>query len=215
MSCSGEPVVGPLGMPAPEGGKRAEPGPPVAVVGFGRCGSTMVMRMLRAGGIPFSEGAHSYSGEQTEGDIAQAIAAVRPGTVTKLLDPNHPECRFPPEADSWVFLWLDRDPIQQSRSWAKVCVLFGLDRPTPLKQYEVRKQWAIDRETALNEKLPGRVHTFRYEDFVNDPAATAQALADALPEYNLDVAAMAAVVHGRKAECRPDLTAEDAATFLG
>ena len=36
-----------------------------------------------------------------------------------------------------------------------------------------------------------------------------QALSDALPEYDLDVEAMAAVVHDRKPTCRPDLAAED------
>ena len=104
------PIVDPLGMPGPEpqeGPEEAPPaGPPVAVVGFGRCGSTMLMNMLRAGGIPFADGAHPVCGEHRG---QEAVTALRPGTVAKLLDPTHPDCRVPAGADKWVFLWLDRD----------------------------------------------------------------------------------------------------------
>jgi hypothetical protein len=84
----------------------------------------MVMRMLRAGGVPFSGGAHPYSGEHVS--QAAAIAAVRPGTVTKLLDPTMPDYRLPKEAEDWVFLWIDRDLIQQSKSWAKLGAFLGM-----------------------------------------------------------------------------------------
>jgi hypothetical protein len=220
MSGFGEPLVSPLGMPDTQEGGGGETrdehqiggtvaaGPPVAVVGFGRCGSTMLMRMLRAGGIPFAPGAHPASGEHP-GTPEALIASVRPGAVAKLLNPFYLDMPLPAAAADWVFLWLDRDPIQQARSWAKVCGLFGMDRPSPMKQYEVRMQWAADREAIMAE-LPGRVHTFRYEQFIERPLMAALAVSDALPEYNLDVFAMAAVVHDRKPECRPDLSSEDA-----
>lgn len=197
MSCTGEQVTG----------------PPVVIVGFGRCGSTMLMRMLRAGGIPFADGAHPQSGEHP-GSPEALIASVQAGTVAKLLNPSYLDMPLPATAADWVFLWLDRDPIQQARSWAKVCVLFGMDRPSPMNQYEVRTQWVADREVIMAE-LPGRVHTFRYEQFIERPLMAALAVSDALPEYNLDVFAMAAVVHDRKPECRPDLSSEDALAFDG
>jgi hypothetical protein len=83
-----------------------------------------------------------------------------------------------------------------------------------LQLYELRKQWAADREVVMAEKLPGRVHVLRYEQFVEQPQAAAQGLSDALPEYNLDPEAMAAIVHQRTSACRPDFKVPDAPLTL-
>ena len=179
---------------------------PVVVTGFGRCGSTMLMRMLRAGGIPFAVGASSYSGEHPS--LREAIDSVAPATVTKLLDPMQPAWVLPADAATWVFLWLDRDLVQQSRSWAKFCAAFGVGRPSPMQQLRIRQDWTRDRELVMAGVLPGRVTVFRYEQFLDDPAAAAAEVARALPEYRLDVAAMAGVVHDRSPRCRPDLSFE-------
>ena len=61
-------------------------GPVVVVTGFGRCGSTMLMTMLRAGGIPFAPGAHPRTTEHP--GLAAGLAAAQPGHVVKLLDPT-------------------------------------------------------------------------------------------------------------------------------
>lgn len=179
---------------------------PVVVTGFGRCGSTMLMTMLRAGGIPFAAGANEHSGEHPS--LEHGIAAARPGAVVKLLDPTQPSWALPPQAATWTFLWLDRDLIQQSRSWAKFCAAFLGERPGPYQQLKIRQAWVEDRAVVMAEKLPGHVHTLRYEDVLTNPSSAAHDVAAALTDYELDTTAMAAVVHDRTPECRPDLSVE-------
>ena len=187
-------------------------GPVVVVTGFGRCGSTMLMTMLRAGGIPFAPGAHPRTTEHP--GLAAGLAAAQPGHVVKLLDPTQPEWILPLAASGWVFLWLDRDLVQQARSWAKLCTGFGIGQPTRLQQDELRRQWNADRLVVLAE-LPGRVHRLRFEDIITRPRDGALQLARALPEYDLDLDAMAAVVHHRTPACRPDLEVEFSLTRRG
>lgn len=181
--------------------------PPVVVTGFGRCGSTMLMQMLHAGGIPFAPGAAYSSGEHHSTE--QAIASARPGHAVKLLDPVGLDWQLPPAAADWTFLWLDRDLVQQSRSWAKFTEFVGIGRPSPLHLHQVREQWKAERAIARATLIPGPITTCRYEDILATPMQSALRIAAALPDgYVVDPAAMAGVVHRRDGACRPDMSVE-------
>jgi hypothetical protein len=182
--------------------------PAIAVCGFGRCGSTMAMRMLAAGGVPIAGPANP---PHELADIRQAWDIPLAGRAVKLLDGV---LRFGmPPAESWRVLWLDRSPVQQSRSHIKFLtrwVGLRLDEPPARAASRMADSYRRDRARAL--RLLGKagpVLVLRYEDVLAAPNRSAQRMRDALwPD--LDVAAAAAVVHWRDGRCRPDLTVEAA-----
>lgn len=176
----------------------------VVVTGFGRCGTSMTMKMLAAGGLPMAAGADPGSGEHQS--PAQALAAVRPGTAIKLLDPTtQPSFTVPSIPTRYV--WLDRNLTEQARSLAKFTRAVLGHQYSALDRLHLVKSWAADRPEALR-MLTGPTHTAEYEAALADPQMFAVRLAAFLGDLDLDVDAMAAVVHDRSPKCAPGLDSE-------
>lgn len=177
----------------------------IGVTGFGRCGSSMVMAMLDAGGVPPIVGSaeRSYELSDLGGLWAMAEEHLR-GRAVKLLD-SVTYYGVPP-VDEWRFVWIDRNYRQQAKSMVKFAEMVGLPR------YEgdedaLAASYAADRPTTLNlYRAAGKVLVLKYEAVLADPLKAARALHCLVP--HLDVDAAAAVVHRRSPECRPDLTFE-------
>lgn len=92
--------------------------PAVGVVSFPRAGSSMTMRMLHAGGVEPVDGTQPGSYELSS---FEAMLAARPaGYSIKLLDSFLQNPAVLDTADSWKFIWLDRNPHQQARSQLKL-----------------------------------------------------------------------------------------------
>lgn len=180
--------------------------PPVVVSGFGRCGTTMVMTMLRAGGIPTAPGANTHSGEHP--DPAQAIAAIAPGVAVKVIEPLVLNAALE-HLEGLRVVWMDRDLGNQAKSLRKFTRgVMGLHY-TGHQLKRLKVQWVIDRPKSLDLwRLHGVVTIHHFEEAIADPNVFARGLADVLPEYSLDVESMAAVVHDRGPECLPDLRFE-------
>lgn len=186
---------------------RRVPGPAVGVCGFGRCGSTMVMSMLVAGGMtPGNAADPPY-----EGDPAALHGRDLSGTCVKLLDgaglASVPQGPTP----SWRFVWLDRDPLEQAKSYVKflrtlapVTGVGALDRDIPALAHSYRR----DRPQLLGLlRRIGPVLVLDFERVLANPRKAAKLLRrEVWP--GLDVAAAAGVVHVRDGACRPDLSAE-------
>ena len=87
--------------------------PITVVAGFGRCGSSLVMQMLAAGGMrtPYS----SFPSYEIPHGIKVLMGELYGGAV-KILDPH---VHQPPKGHVYRFIWLDRDPVQQAKSMAK------------------------------------------------------------------------------------------------
>jgi hypothetical protein len=184
--------------------------PTVGVCGFGRCGSTMVMTMLGAGGIPPVPGADSRSHELDFALAAELAPAVLAARAVKLLDSIlYPEHAPLPSARRWMFVWLDRDPHQQARSQVKLLHGIGLRVPA-IAVKKLEESYAADRPRALAALCDlGPVHVDRYERALSDPAAFAADLAAFLgPELPLDPSAAASVIHRRDARCASTLEFE-------
>ena len=185
----------------------------VAVCGFGRCGSTMLMHMLEAGGIPMAEGAHPESGENSS--LTEALSAASAGRAVKLLDLKLASDQGVPVDISgpWSILWLDRDPRWQAESFRKFIRAFG--HPLSVRETRVFRESLIrDRDPSL-DWLRGWGHpllTLTYEAVLADPTAAAERIAGFLPWASLDVLAMARVVHVRSPRTAPDLAFEVAGT---
>ncbi len=177
----------------------------ILICGFGRCGSSLCMQMLAAGGMPvvgefpaFEECLQLPSG-------TRALESLR-GHAVKLLDPH----RGPiPRGPRYRAVWLDRDPKQQALSMAKF--LRGV-AGISFKRRDVKriaKAFCEDRPKAL-AGLRGAcedVVTLRFEDILADPLIAAVEL-EALVDQELDVSAMARAVLPRDGACRPDLGIE-------
>lgn len=177
--------------------------PTVAVTGFGRCGSSMVMRMLEVGGFPLapSGGFPAYETHRI------SIATSHPGEAIKVLD-GILHGVFPPGPARSI--WLDRDHLQQARSQVKF--LRGI-MGTRLEKDAVdrfRHSYRRDRPRAIRELTArGSLLIVEYEAVLRDPAGQAQRIADHVGDMQtLDLDAMAAVVHARSPRCAPDLAFE-------
>lgn len=174
----------------------------VGVCGFGRCGSTMVMTMLVAGGAtPGGSPTPPY-----EGDVEEMWARDLTGTAVKLLD--HPATFGVPYAREWRFVWLDRDPFEQARSYAKFVGQLGVEL-NHIKMARLVESYERDRPKLLGQlRRAGTVLVLRYERILANPRRAARRLREVWP--GLDVNAAAAVVHARDGRCLPDLSVEHA-----
>jgi len=180
----------------------------VGVCGFGRCGSTMAMMMLAAGGLPPVDGCELPPHEL--GSIDEAWHAAAQGRSIKLLGPV---TEYPITTRvRWRFLWLDRDPVEQARSTIKFVRVFGLageaDESDVARVARMARTYRRDRSRMLG-KLHGlgQVVKLQYELALLDPRRAAQQLRDGLWPA-LDIDAAAAVVHDRDGRCLPDLSVE-------
>lgn len=90
----------------------------VIVTGQGRCGSTMAMQMLRAGGVAWAPGANRVSGEHPSTRELRRVLRPWPSPVAvKVLDPGRTLPRLP-RPGAWV--WLRRDPLAQAASMERL-----------------------------------------------------------------------------------------------
>lgn len=182
------------------------------VSGFGRCGSSLVMQMLHAGGMPTTGRAPSFEAPECGGVFlaggeldARWLASAR-GHAIKILDPHRGripriECRV---------IWLDRDRAEQAKSQAK---FFSIIVGMPVTR-EMRRRFAQsyldDKPKAVRSLLAAgapSIFALRFEDVLRDPRNAA----DEINRYcgeNLDAEKMASVVRRRSSECAPDLAIE-------
>lgn len=196
----------------------------LAVCGFGRCGSSMAMRMLDAGGIGPVPGTSRGTYEPTTRFGTDAVQpASLHGRAVKLLD--HVQ-HFPlPWADQidYAFVWLDREPMAQARSLVKFLRGIAQVQVQDSAVWKLARSVREDRPRLVDElKAHGSVLELQYEQVLTDPAAAAAALqrlvevwAGADVAARFDIAAAAAVVHEREPACLPDLAVEFAAVAEG
>lgn len=184
--------------------------PAVGVCGFGRCGSTMTMAALAAGGVPPIVGADPHSFEMPD---HRAITSAQPedlaGHSIKLLD----AIKYPnvmPSAESWRFIWIDRNHQQIARSQIKL--LRGMARLSGrADRYALAEGLDRDRSRLISAlSALGPVLVLRYEDAIAQPLQFGSALAEFLEPAGFDFAPIAAsvVVHDRDPRCTGDLAFE-------
>ena len=179
----------------------------VAVCGFGRCGSTMAMQMLVAGGLrPGNADEPPY-----EGDRDAMVGKDFTGTCVKLLDTDITGAVLTGPTNAWRFIWLDRNHYEQALSYLKflnaLAPLTGItgDNLTP---EQVANTYRRDRPRHIAQLHgAGRVLVLRYETVLAHPHTAADMIRRTILP-GLDVDAAAAQVHQRDGLCRPDLAVE-------
>jgi hypothetical protein len=180
--------------------------PVILVEGFGRCGTSMVMRMLDVGGVPCIGDHPGYEDDRimlsqpARDKFYQSIG----GNSLKLLDPQ----RFPPPPDLKAFvIWLDRDPIQQAKSALNLMSLMlpGMIDTSRQGIRKLAKSYQLDRPRAHKAGLAqtSPLLKLRFEDIIEAPVTMAEKiglfLAPCFPKFDAEKAA--AEVHRRSAFC--------------
>lgn len=172
------------------------------VAGIPRSGTSMMMKMLHAGGMPvFADDLLSYETNLVR-ELPQNWRWLRncQGKAVKILDPHK---HAPHSLYTYRFIWMDRNPLQQAKSSRKFMQAIGL----PFSRHEVAA-WARSIERDVPEclevlKRRGEVLRVRFEDVLSHPQREAKRVADFCGLVAVDE--MAGVVIARRPECLPYL----------
>lgn len=182
------------------------------VAGFGRCGSSLTMQMLAAGGLDMAGPWPSYEdpianigGAFMEGD--KGACFVLEDKVVKVLDPHLG--RLPP----WDYrvIWCKREYDQQGKSQAK---FLRLMTGMPANRETARafaRSYQQDEPNALAALRAAGQRSFLcvyFETTLRYPERAAKSLADFCGIPAERIPAMAAVVRARSPKCAPGLEME-------
>lgn len=178
------------------------------VTGFGRCGSSLTMQMLQAGGFPVTGSFPAYEDHDAAWHVDEPdnFALACDGRAVKRLDPQ----RWPlPPGPRYKVIWLDRDPVEQAKSALKMidAVYPGVAKDKRARRL-MAKSYVRDRPLCLDllEKVGADVMRLRFEDLVEDTAASAVRIAIHFGA-DLNIAAMFQAVRDRETggKCLPYL----------
>jgi len=179
----------------------------ILVCGFGRCGSSLVMQMLKTAGIgvdgvpPYYETPQGYDGDW----ISQ-----QEGRAVKILEPHRHDRHFLP--GNYACIWLDRDLKEQAKSHFK----FQTEKRGLIltesrnKRKDLIKWFKKERSKAINvcESL-GPTLYLEFEELLSHPTASAAQICQhcEIPiEGNLY--RMSQVAIEREPDCRDSLDLE-------
>lgn len=173
--------------------------PTIVVSGFGRCGTSMAMHMLHAGGIECVGPFPAYEIDQAKAPT-EAFIRLCAGRAVKVLDPQ----RVGLPGDVRV-IWMKRDEAEQAKSHGKFT---GMN-------YSREQRRALARQFESDFSAVRRVIgkrpwlVLRFEDVLADPAYAAQQMAEFVaPVGPLDAAQAAGAVYRRSPQCAPGLHLE-------
>jgi hypothetical protein len=182
--------------------------PVTLVCGFGRCGSSLVMQMLRAGGMAVTGNWPAFEAEQANGAAFNAAwVSQQHGSAVKVLDIHRPEIALP--AGQYRSIWLDRDPYQQALSHAKfVRIMFGLPMDRAHRR-RFERSLIEDRPAAIAAlRNLGPVLCIRFETILARPLDAAADIAAFCELPAGAIHSMAATVLSRNSDATPDLAIE-------
>lgn len=182
---------------------------PIVVAGFGRCGTSMLMQMLQAGGIPCMGKFPAFEDDNTRDHVTPEFWASCSGHAVKILDPHR--VGLPP-GDARI-IWLNRRPDQQARSHAKFLeAICGLSFTGDARR-QLERNLVNDRP-AVRKVLAGRpVLVLGFEEVLAAPVRMSGLIADFLggfPGVPFHPFQAAAAVRHRPSgpNCAPDLGLE-------
>lgn len=182
--------------------------PVYLISGYGRCGSSLIMQMLDAGGMGCLGTWPSF--EVPNGDVLALPWAFLGGRAVKVLDllvRDH-NAALPARAGGYRAIWLDRDAEQQARSIQKFLAWLG-QLPPHCQNRNARRALARDMINARSgavtrlHRLTGQAPLLlSFETILANPPRAAERLAQ-WTGLDLDTGAMAAQVMRRGPHCLP------------
>jgi len=172
----------------------------VVVSGLGRCGSSAMMQMLEAGGMPlYTHTPVFYESKRVLGlPEKSSFLEQAKGKALKILDP---QIYQPSPKYAYRFIWMDRNIQQQVKSQRKF-LIHRLKRDVPyLKGWE--GSLSADRTYALSVLSSlGPVLIVSFEALIGDPLRVAYDVGQyLLGIVDFDTHAASSVIRARESDC--------------
>lgn len=179
----------------------------LVVAGLGRCGSSLTMQMLAAGGVECVGSFPSFEDERVKTRVLAVDIEAWRGKSVKILDPQ----RLGLPGDVRV-IWLERNHHEQARSICKFAgAMMGL-RSSREQVRNMERGLRADRATALRVIGSRPLLVLHFERLVTWPADEVLKLRDFVQQGGhadaFDVAAAAAAVKRRSVLCESGLEIE-------
>jgi hypothetical protein len=175
------------------------------VAGLGRCGSSLTMQMLAAGGLLCVGSFPDFEVDEVNNrPVDRAWFAAQDGKALKWLAPH--ETPVPHDVPKAV-IWLTRDHEQQARSQYKLLrSAFTIVKPPSRRDVRAMASTLHADERRIWKSLERAPATFRFEELLRLPHHSAERIARFVATWGgptLDVDAMAAAVIDRPPHCLP------------
>ena len=186
--------------------------PVLVIAGLGRCGSTMVMHMLAAGGQPCEGTPPAFEVEEAISIDRSWFNSLR-GKAVKVLNPQH--VGIPDDVPRRT-IYLERRVEEQAKSICKMLSLGG-GAPVPSSRYRRLMQNSLIRDNktarALMRQPTGsnctsQLLVMQFEEILAHPRESARKLAMMAMVDTFDIGAAAAVVQQRSPFCATDMAIE-------
>jgi hypothetical protein len=181
---------------------------PIFVAGLARCGTSLMMQMLDAAGVPCLGDYPSFEPKCAGiNRSVDALLSMQRGFAMKILDPFRD--KWPERFDAKI-IWLDRDTTQQAKPQVK---FIGHCKGSPLPGQAWRpiaKKLKRDRFACVEwwnncAKEPLFVS---FENLLSDPLTESRRVLAYIEKPDGDIQAMRECVIPRKPECAKDMRME-------
>lgn len=179
----------------------------VMVCGHGRCGSSLVMQMLQAGGFPVFGEYPAFEPEEVGFDRnSDILLSLISGRAAKILDPQYTQWG---DLSNVFVVWMDRDRNEQARSHVKLLRTLGQMEVSDSVVRSMSQGYGKDTSKALNRLSASGAHVMRmtFEFLLSNPYEGAESIARHI-HADLDIEKMAATVIRRHPSCMPDMDIE-------
>ena len=175
------------------------------VAGFGRCGSSLVMQMLSAGGMDCTSETSEWPSYEDQRQTTLLPSESEwlnefNGKAIKVLEPA--KYLIGVSGLNARAIWLDRAPKQQAKSTAK---LLRETRELNMSHDDIAKMAKYFKEErarnirVLQKAINGPLRRMRFEDILRCPQIAAAVISDFVP--GLRMKPMAAAILDRKPDC--------------
>lgn len=181
----------------------------IVVCGLARCGTSLMMKMLHAGGVePLCD--PECLGFSYEYDLTTRLPhnvawlSLAEGRALKLLDPHRWQL---PKDRPYLFILLSRNTEEQAKSHIKFLKALGVPvsrKDVPLVEQSLRRDLPVAR-TLLSSYPQSSVLELRFENILRKPLTAAGKVSEFIKRDDFDVAAATRVVMKRSPECLPYL----------
>ncbi len=179
----------------------------VFVCGHGRCGSSLMMQMLQAGGYPIFGEFPAFEPEEVGFERKpETLLPLIEGRAAKILDPQL--TRWPDSMDVAV-IWLDRDRNEQGRSQVKFMRACGMSMIPTNAWKRLAASYGADTAAALRLFRDRGIEPLRisFDELVVSPFVSADRIASHLG-VKLDEVAMCQAVIRRQPRCQEGMEIE-------
>lgn len=176
----------------------------IIVSGLTRCGSSLMMQMLYAGGCPIScePGNEAISGEHSDqlSALREIALGLTEGKAIKCLDPHN----FPlPQNKDYLIIWMKRDFKEQAKSITKFMqMLLGVRESKRTMIRKLEKSLPIETLKCYHLLSSYPILEVGFEDVINNAKKEAERVAAFVKEVvQLDVNKMTTVIIDRSTDC--------------